>query len=340
MNKDLLHLKRLFSKPFRAVRAGGQTNRNYVVTFQGKKLFVRLPWESSVLDRKAEGRNMLALSGNKKVRRILPRYYMYVLSKRNILNPSDSNRYDVPDGTMVTEYIPGREFTMKDFRRATYQKALARMFYIFHTSGVRFQNPYNVFRDEIRKYRRAAEKLSLKKFFNKATLAQLQSLERIAEKKLQNIKRGVAAHNDLIFQNFLIGKNGRLYLLDFEYAGRNTKGGIFYDIGYIFRDSFFNHPVMDKKTFERFLRAADKAYKRKFDREQIYWSVMAALLVGIWWGVLRFFDAPEKEQSYFSRYVQRGVRGVYSLERLAKRKESQYYRLSWKGRVRQRGRLL
>ncbi len=313
MNKDLSHLKQLFSRPFRAVKAGGQTNRNYIVEFQGEKFFVRLPWESNVLDRTSEGKNIRALSGTKKVQRILPKYYLYVLSKKNILNPRDNTRYNVPDGTMVTEYIRGREFTLQDFRKQSCQKALARMVYIFHTSGVRFRNPYNVFRDEIRTYRLAAQRHSLEKFFSEATLVQLQSLEKTAARKLQSIKKGIATHNDLIFQNVLVGRRGAIYLLDFEYAGLNTKGGIFYDLGYPFRDSFFNPPQISRKVFERFLTEADKVYNKKLDRDQIYWSVAAAMLVGIWWGILRYVGAPRREQPYFYRYVQRGVKGLLAL---------------------------
>ena len=80
MNKDIHYLKKLFSEPFGVKKAGGQTNRNYVVTSREKKFFVRLPWES-VLDRKTEGKNILALFRNKKVQRILPGYFIYVLSK-------------------------------------------------------------------------------------------------------------------------------------------------------------------------------------------------------------------------------------------------------------------
>lgn len=308
-------------KNIKISRAGGQTNRNYVVAFKkpfdglgARKFFVRFPWErGDVIDRTIEGKNILALSRNKKLQHILPKYYSYILKKKNVLAPKTGERFDVPDGTMVTEFLDGREFTMDDFQQTKYQKALAAALSIFHTSGVRFVNPYNVFRDEIRKYRFAAMKHQLRKFLDENTIHQLQEIEKEAEQKLPAFKQGISTHNDFIFQNVLVAKNGRVYLLDFEYAGLNKKGGIFYDLGYIFRDSFFNPPRMNTKTFERFLSIADKAYKKKIDRSQIYWSVIAALLVGIWWGVLRYFSVPQKEREYFRRYVQRGVQGVLEL---------------------------
>lgn len=314
MKKDLLYLKKLFSRPFRAVRVGGQTNRNYTVEFQGKKFFVRLPWNrGDVVDRTTEGKNILALARSKKLSRILPRYYSYILKKKNILGPKSKGRFDVPDGTMATEFLKGKELTMRMFRKQSCQTSLARMFHTFHSSRVRFKNSYNVFEDEVRKYRKKAMKLPLEKFLDKATISQLLLYEREAEGKLQNLKNGVATHNDFIFQNFLVAPAHQTYLLDFEYAGQNKKGGILYDFGFLFADNLFRKSAITRPLFERFLRVADKIYKKKLDREQIYWSAIAATLVQVWWGILRYFSVSPKEQLYFKEYAQRRIMGIEKL---------------------------
>jgi len=269
-----------------------------------------------MVDRTAEGKNIQAILENKKTASLVPRAFVYVLSTRNILNSKDELRYQAPDGTMISEYIEGREFTTADFQKGRYQVALANLLHRFHASGVRFANPYNVFRDEVRKYRVKALRHPWKQLLDAATAAQLKTLEREAEQRLRAYGRGVSTHNDVIFQNILVAKDGNLYLLDFEYAGLNTKGGIFYDLGYVLRDSFFNPPRMRMQMFEQFLLRADKTHKKHLDREQIYWSVIAALLVGIWWGVLRYFSVPQKERAYFRRYIQRGVRGVKEMKAL------------------------
>ncbi|KKU85571.1 MAG: hypothetical protein UY16_C0075G0007 [Candidatus Gottesmanbacteria bacterium GW2011_GWA2_47_9] len=303
-------------------RLGGQTNRNFVVAYRKEKLFVRLPWErEDIVDRVSEGKNILAMARNKKLRRVLPKYRLYILKRKNILAPASKERFDVPDGTMMSEFLEGSELTMRHFRQRRYQRALAETLATFHGSKVRFVNPYNVFQDEIRKYRLKATRHSLSKFFSKGILAELLAIEKEAEQRLQEIPKGVSSHNDIIFQNILVSKNGTLRLLDFEYAGLNKKGGIFYDLGYVFRDSFFNPPQMSQEVFEHFLSAADKAYKKKLDRTQIYWAVIAALLVGIWWGILRYFNVPRKERAYFRTYIHRGVQGVLSLRSLADIKE-------------------
>ena len=266
-----------------------------------------------MIDRKIEGKNVMALARNKKLAGILPKYYVYILKKKNILAPKSKDVFDVPDGTIVAEFIEGREFTMKDFQQEKYQEVLAKALHTFHTSGVRFGNPYDVFRDEIKKYRLGAMKHRFQKFLDEDTIHKLLEIEKEAEQKLRVFKQGISTHNDFIFQNILVAKSNRVYLLDFEYAGLNKKGGIFYDLGYVFRDSFFNPPLMSSKMFEQFLSAADKVYKRRLDRSQIYWAVIAALLVGIWWGVMRYFSVPRKERAYFQTYARRGVQGVLSL---------------------------
>lgn len=301
-------------KTIQVKRLGGQTNRNFLVKHEGEKLFVRLPWErADIVDRATEGKNIVALARNKKLAGILPRYYAYILKKKNILASKSRDVFDVPDGTMIAEFLQGREFTLRMFQQKKYQGALAKVLHTFHASGVKFQNRYDVFRDEIEKYRLGAMKHQLRKFLDENTIHKLLEIEREAGQKLPVFKRGISTHNDFIFQNILVAKNSRMYLLDFEYAGLNKRGGVFYDLGYVFRDSFFNPPRMGPKTFERFLSAADKAYKKKLDRSQIYWAVIAALLVGIWWGVLRYFSVPRKERAYFYAYVQRGVQGVLML---------------------------
>ncbi|MBI2098219.1 MAG: phosphotransferase [Candidatus Wildermuthbacteria bacterium] len=296
---------------------GGQTNRNFVVAYRKEKYFVRLPWEhEDIVDRVSEGKNILVMARNKKLRRILPEYRLYILKRKNILAPASKKRFAVPDGTMVSEFLEGSMLTMRHFRQRRYQRALAKTLAAFHGSGVRFVNPYNVFQDEIRKYRLKAMRHSLSKFFSKGVLVELLAIEKEAEQRLQEIPKGVSSHNDIIFQNILVPKNGTLRLLDFEYAGLNKKGGIYYDLGYVFRDSFFNPPRMSQEIFEHFLAEADTAYKKKLDRTQIYWAVIAALLVGIWWGVLRYSSVPRKERAYFQIYIKRGVEGALYLRSL------------------------
>ena len=155
MNKDIELISQLNKDwqpgEIKVKRAGGQTNRNYIVQYKNKKFFVRLPWgRADIVDRKAEARNVLALAGCNKLKNILPKFYLYVFDGKNILCPKE--RADFPNGTMITEYIEGRDINGEDIERPEIQTALIKTLHTFHSSGVRFFNSYDVFRDEILKY--------------------------------------------------------------------------------------------------------------------------------------------------------------------------------------------
>lgn len=304
----------------RVKRLGGQTNRNFLVKYQKEKSFVRLPWErADMIDRMVEGKNVMALARNKKLASIIPKYYIYILKKRNILAPKSNDVFDVPDGTTVTEFIEGKEFTFRMFQQKKYQEVLAKALHAFHASGVRFVNPYDVFRDEIEKYRLEATKHQSQKLLDENAVQKLLKIEKEAKQKLLVSKRGISTHNDFIFQNILVAKSNRLYLLDFEYAGLSMRGGAYYDLGYLFAGNLFRISPITKKSFENFLAVADRVYGYHLDREQIYAASLATVLVQFWWGLLRYFSVDtKKEKGYFAKYVQdrvRGVEFVYSLVR-------------------------
>jgi len=296
-------------------KAGGQTNKNYIVQYKNKKFFVRLPWErTDIIDRKIEAKNILALARNKRISEILPKYYLYISGGKNILSLRKEN-FDLPDGTMMAEYIPGKLFTLSLLKKKKYQEKLARMSYIFHTSGVRFANKYNVFRDEIGKYRIAARKYPFQKIINPEIVENLNKIEKEAMSVVP-IKKGVPAHNDFIFQNFLIGNDDKMYLLDFEYAGMNEKGGILYDFAFLFADNIFRNPPLTKKIFEKFLKIADRIYNQRLDRKQIYWLAVAVPVMQVWWGLLRYFDVKtKKKKKYFKSYILKRAEGIEFLFR-------------------------
>lgn len=310
------------SDKIKVKRAGGQTNRNWIVEYKNKKFFVRFPWErADIVDRKIEAKNIFALSCNKKVRKILPKYYLYIYKGKNILQSKSKEVFNLPDGAMVTEYIPGRLFEMSMFRERKYQAKLARMFYVFHSSGVRFVNKYNVFRDEIEKYRLAAQKYPISSIVDRKTILKIEKIEKEANKKTSVFKKGVPTHNDFIFQNFIMGRDGKIYLLDFEYAGMNEKGGILYDFAFLFADNLFRRPSITHDLFEKFLKVADKTYGQPLDRSQIYWLAIAVPVMQVWWGLLRYFSVDTKrEKKYFRDYVLKRTKGTEKIYSILKKK--------------------
>ena len=149
---------------------------------------------------------------------------------------------------------------------------------------------------------------------SKRTILKFEKLEKEAKKNLSPLKSSISTHNDFIFQNFLIGKNKKVYLLDFEYAGLNRRGGIYYDFGFLFADNLFRNPPMTKEIFEDFLSVADKVYGQRLDRQQIYAGALATVIMQFWWSILRYFSVgTKKEKQYFTKYLSDRAKGVEKL---------------------------
>ena len=300
-------------------KAGGQTNRNYIVQYKNKKFFVRFPWErADIVDRKAEARNVLALAGCNKLKNILPKFYFYVFCGKNILCPKEKANF--PNGTMITEYIDGRDINGEDLEDPKIQTALIKTLHIFHSSGVRFSNSYDVFRDEILKYEKKAKKYSILRLIPRE---KIKNIERIEKEAKRNSPLGgkISTHNDLIFENLFLGKNGKIYLLDFEYAGLNIRNGLYYDLGIILGGNLFYKKPIKIKTFEKILQKAKKIYKKDLNNYKIYCGALTNILVMFWWGLVKYFSSTtKKEKKYFRDYVLKRARGIEDLYEIIRNK--------------------
>lgn len=319
MTKDE-KLIRYLNKDFRIIKkAGGQTNRNYIIgdIKDKKKYFVRFPWERpDIVDRKIEAKNILALLNCRETIGILPHHFVYVLGQKNILNPKE--KYGLPDGAMVSEYIKGKDIGGMELEKEEVRESLIKSLHLFHTSKIKFVNKYDVFRDEIQKYKKKAKRFQIEKLVSSKRLKEIEKIEREAK---ENFPLGgeVSTHNDLIFENLRLMKDGRVYLLDFEYAGLNIRQGIYYDLGIILGGNLFQKNPIKIETFEKILKKADGIYKKELDRKKIYFGALINVLVMFWWGIVKYFSPETKEEKkyfYIKReYVlkrEKGINFVYN----------------------------
>ncbi len=257
--------------------SGHTTNRNWIVEYKKKKFFVRFPWErTDIVDRKIEAKNILALAKCRKLTDVVPRFFLYIFKKKNILKPQAIMNF--PDGTMIMEYIEGKDIDGQDLEKPKIQNALLNSLHAFHSSGVRFVNIYNVFRDEVAKYRKKAKKYPLCKLIDGKRIKNIEKIEKEAKKQLP-LGGKLSTHNDLIFTNLRLGKDKKIYILDFEYAGLNIRNGLYYDLGIILGGNLFYKKPIKIKTFEEILKKAKKIYKRKLDDYKIYCGALANILV-------------------------------------------------------------
>ncbi len=221
----------------------------------------------------------------------------------------------------MMEYIEGRDIDGRDLEKAKYQKALADSLYKFHASGVKFVNHYDVFRDEVEKYRKKAKKYPLSKLLKKEDVKKIEEIEKKAKEKLP-LGGKLSTHNDLIFENLRLGRNGKIYILDFEYAGLNIRNGLHYDLGIIFGGNLFYKNPIKFKNFEQFLEKAKKRYRRKLDDNKIYCGALTNVLVMFWWGAVKYFSCKTgKEKKYFRKYVLDRAKGIKELFEVVNRKK-------------------
>ncbi len=299
-------------------KAGGQTNRNWIVQYKQNKFFVRFPWErTDIVNRKIEGRNILALAKCKKLKGVVPRFFLYVLNGKNILN--SEKKPSLQNGTMIMEYIEGRDINGKDLKKPKIQNTLLNSLHTFHTSGVKFVNIYDVFRDEVSKYRRKAKQYPIKKLLSEEKIKKIERIEKIAKEKL-TLGGKLSTHNDLIFENLRLGKDGKIYILDFEYAGLNIRNGLHYDLGIILGGNLFYKKPMKIDTFEKILKKAKKIYKKDLDDYKVYCGALTNILVMFWWGMVKYFSCPRKEKRYFKDYTLTRAKGIERLFYILKKR--------------------
>lgn len=289
-------------------RIGGQTNRNYLVRYKDTVRFVRLAWEAKdIVDREVEAKNVLALAGCKKLAFILPKYYVYIFQNKNILNPKE--KIDLPDGTMIMEYIRGKDIDGKDLENPKIQEALLKTLYTFHSSGVKFVNPYDVFRDEILKYKNKANQFLINKLITQQKIKNIEEVEKLIGAKLRSTE-AISTHNDLIFENLRLAKDNRVYLLDFEYAGFNIRDGLHYDIGIILGGNLFQKNPIKIKTYQEIIKRAPKIYGQELSSSKAYCGALTNILVMFWWGLVKYFTCETEEKEYFEKYVLDRVKGI------------------------------
>jgi thiamine kinase-like enzyme len=184
---------------------GGITNRNFVVTAHGQEYVVRIPGERTELlgiDRanEAEAAQRAAELGiGPPVFGVLPGVH-----------------------TLVTELVPGHHEPPDRFvERLADIVALVRQ---FHLSGpVRGAFPIH------RVVEWHARDAGAHGVIAPSSYERLHQVSRRIERAFAaSALPAVPCHNDLLPANVLFGEGGRLWLLDFEYAGMND---LFFDLG-------------------------------------------------------------------------------------------------------------
>ena len=182
-------------------RMGGLTNHTYHVTLaNGEEYVVRIPGEGT--------EEMIVRSDEKRSTALACD-----------LEIDAQLLYFGDDGSKVTRYIPGAvTMSSESLKEKEHIDQMATIFKKLHTCGQDTGVPFEVF-DMAASYEKIIADKNVPMYDDyaavKATVMEIkQQVDATSE-----IKK-VPCHNDALCENWVVG-NGRMYLIDWEYAGMN-----------------------------------------------------------------------------------------------------------------------
>lgn len=214
----------------RMERMGGLTNHTYHVWLEdGRQFAVRIP---------GEGTEELIVRDDERINT--------ELACR--LGVDAKLLYFGPEGSKVTEYIPNAVTmspqTLRDEKRIGQVAALLR---VMHDCGVDTGVPFEVFAMAAG-YEKIIHNMNVTMFEDyDAIKAQVMDVKMKIESQWE-IKR-VPCHNDPLCENWVEG-NGRMYLIDWEYAGMNDG---MWDVADVSIEAGFD-AKLDALLLERYLQ--------------------------------------------------------------------------------------
>lgn len=260
---DLARVRELCRKVARKAcrrieRMGGLTNRTYHVTMEDEREYaVRIP---------GEGTEELIVRANEKVSTKLA----------CDLDIDAKCLYFGEDGSKVTEYIPDAVTMSAEFlREEGHVRQMAEIFQKLHSCRVNTGVPFHVF-DMAAGYERIIAENHVAMYDDygnvKETVRKIKAeIDRICEIRI------VPCHNDALCENWVTqGKTGRMYLIDWEYAGMND--GI-WDLADVSIEAEYDHALEEYFLREYLGREVQEIDWKHFLANKIYvdylWTLWA-----------------------------------------------------------------
>lgn len=180
--------------------AGGLTNYNYIMKIHGIEYVIREPggMTDQMIDRRIEkGNNAIASELG--------------------LN-SACIYFDEETGIKISRYVESsRNIALANPEDPNNMREVSRLIKTIHNSPRLFSNEFN-WKQELVKYEKIVEELNGSFFFDYSELK--QQLLTLVKENVKQITL-VPCHNDTVPENFLLCDSGKVYLIDWEYAGLN-----------------------------------------------------------------------------------------------------------------------
>lgn len=259
----------------RIERLGGLTNHTYKVELDdGQAYVVRLP---------GEGTEELINRTDEKVSTKLA----------CDLGIDAEMLYFGEKGEKITRYIAGaRTMSVNAFKNNDILHKAAEVLRVLHTSGVDTGVPFDVF-DMAAGYEKIIRDNSVAFFRDyDAVKAQVMSIRNYVN---QYEASAVPCHNDPLCENWVLGENGKLYLIDWEYAGMNDG---MWDLADVSIEASFSKEQDEAFMRSYFGREPEHAERIRFYANKLYLDYLWAL-----WGKTRVpFDGESMEVYGLERY--------------------------------------
>ncbi len=212
-------------------RMGGLTNHTYHVTMKnGREYVVRIP---------GDGTEELIVRADEKISTRLA----------CDLDIDAKCLYFGDDGSKVTEYILDAVTMSADsLKTENHIKQMAEIFKKLHASGVDTGVPFDVF-DMAEGYEKIITENKVAMYTDyldvkKIVMGIKAEIDHICDIQI------VSCHNDALCENWVTqGNEGRMYLIDWEYAGMNDS---MWDLADVSIEAGFDH-VLDEKLLKEYL---------------------------------------------------------------------------------------
>lgn len=260
---DLPKVKKLVSEVLqqdtytKIERMGGLTNRTYKVTLtNGREYIIRIP---------GEGTEEMIVREDEKISTTLA----------CDLGIDAKMLYFGEDGAKVTECIPDAiTMNAQTMKESANIKRAAEIFYKLHNSDADTGVPFEVF-DMAAGYEKIIEAKNVPMYDDYPAVKDTVMKIKSEVDRLCKIKK-VPCHNDPLCENWVISGEGKMYLIDWEYAGMNDG---MWDLADLSIEASYSREHDEELLHSYFGRRPDDLDWKRFLANKIYvdylWTLWA-----------------------------------------------------------------
>ena len=251
------HLQEIFNgrdvSSAKIYQIGGMSNKNFKIDFEGRSYVLRVPGNGS------EGmveRNNEEFNASEACRIGINPQIRYFNSKT---------------GIKLADFIENAEtLNSATIQRHDNMRKIATIYQKLHNSHIRLKNEFNIF-SEIEKYNTLITHSHAMMYEGwEKVQSEVMKIESHLNRLGVDLK---PCHNDALYENFIKGSDGTIYLIDWEYSGMNDPMA---DFAALFLEADFEKENEDYMLEAYFKGPVSPETKEKILCYQILWDYLWA----------------------------------------------------------------